>query len=72
MSIHNAFYGAEVFALVGETDRSLALLAKAVTLGLGCYPLIARHSHALASVREAPGFPAILSEVERVWRSRQN
>jgi serine/threonine protein kinase/tetratricopeptide (TPR) repeat protein len=71
IGLHNAFYVAEILALVGEGTRSLEALRRAVTFGLGCYPLISEHSRCLASVRALPGFAPIAAEVEKAWRSNR-
>jgi hypothetical protein len=71
IGLHNAFYAAEIFALVGEHARSLEALRRAVTFGLGCYPLVAEYSRCLAPLRSLPGFAAVAAEVERQWRSNR-
>jgi tetratricopeptide (TPR) repeat protein len=69
--VHNALYGAEVFALVGDRARSLALIRRAVALGFGCHPFLAQYSRCLEPLRGEPEFQALLGEVEPIWRARQ-
>jgi TolB-like protein/tetratricopeptide (TPR) repeat protein len=68
--LHNALYAAEIFTLVGDHPRALGFLRRAAELGLGCYPLVATHSKTLGPLRNAPGFAAILADVEATWKKR--
>jgi len=70
--IHNALYAAEVCSLVGEIGRAVWFLQKSADLGLGCYPLLAKHSRSLAPLRSEPEFSRILGQVEASWRSRRS
>ena len=63
MGLHNALYGAEIFTLIGETERALASLARSAQLGLGCTALVATHSRTLAPLRAEPGFGDILRSI---------
>ena len=70
-AIHNAFYAAEICALVDDPARAVRFLRRAIDLGLGCYPMVAVHSRALASIRGLPEFTELLAPLETVWRRRQ-
>jgi TolB-like protein len=70
--IHNALYAAEVCSLVGEAGRALWFLQKSADLGLGCYPLLAKHSRSLAPLRSELEFARILGQVEASWKSRHS
>jgi serine/threonine protein kinase len=62
---HLLFHLAEPYALAGEADRSLDLLARAVEAGYYPADFIASHAPFFAPVRAQPRFLAIVAEAHR-------
>ena len=62
---HITFHLSESFAVAGEIDSALRLLAQAVDRGFYPHDYIAVHCPFLAPLRSAPGFEAIVASAAR-------
>ena len=62
---HHTFHVAESFAMAGDLERGLDLLARAVDAGFYPYPFIAEHCPFLAPLRPLPRFAEILDKARR-------
>jgi hypothetical protein len=58
---------AQAYALCGQTGLAIVWLGRAVERGFINYPYLAHHDSLFASIRDEPGFQAILRDVERRW-----
>ena len=58
---------AQAYALCGQTSLAIVWLGRAVERGFINYPYLARHDPLFASIRNEPGFQAILRDVEQRW-----
>lgn len=63
-----AWHMAVGYSLVGEVDRALAWLDRAVNLGLIHYPFLMTDP-LLARIRGEPGFTQVAERVKRAWET---
>ncbi len=57
----------QAYALCGQTGLAIVWLGRAVEKGFINYPYLAHHDPLYASIRDEPGFQAILRDVEQRW-----
>jgi TolB-like protein/cytochrome c-type biogenesis protein CcmH/NrfG len=65
--MYHAWNLAECFSLLGDTERGMQWLVKAVERGMLNYPLLAHLDPFLAAVRTEPAFASLMGDVRRQW-----
>jgi serine/threonine protein kinase/tetratricopeptide (TPR) repeat protein len=65
--MYHAWNLAECFAMLGEPERAMHWLAKAVERGMLNYPLLAHLDPFLENIRSDPQFTSLMTAVRRQW-----
>jgi eukaryotic-like serine/threonine-protein kinase len=66
---HLTFHIAEQYAVSGDSDRAIELLASAVARGFHPYRYMANHARLFDSIRGDPRFIALVAEAKRWWEA---
>lgn len=61
----------QAYAMNGEAELALPWLSRGVERGFINYPYIAHHDRLIDSLRQHPGFEALLARVRREWEVEQ-
>jgi eukaryotic-like serine/threonine-protein kinase len=65
---HMMFHIGECWALIGEEERAVEIISRAVAGGFCPYAFIARHNPFLKSLRTNPAFQPVIDEARRRWQ----